>query len=154
VASPSQARNAIKRSLKALIDPKPSKAQVDQIWAYFGSACSYCGEPQESAARKAHIDHLVAEAEGGSNQLCNLVLSCASCNGDEKRDLPWQAFLQTKCTCPDVAAARQQKIQSWASRGQAQLTPQQQASIQQAFDQVNSVYSQVVAELRHLHSNH
>ena len=65
--TPSQARNAIKRSLKALIDPKITKADKALIWEYFENSCAYCGCGLKLNERKAHIDHVIPESEGGSN---------------------------------------------------------------------------------------
>jgi len=90
--TPSQARNAIKRSLKALIDPKPNKAAKEKIWQFFDYQCAYCARKLSPKDRNAHIDHVIAESDGGSNQLCNLILTCAICNGDEKREMEWQTF--------------------------------------------------------------
>ena len=49
------------------------------------------------------MDHAVAD---GGNQLGNLILSCAICNGDEKLDEHWRTFLERKVPDPDVRAAR------------------------------------------------
>ena len=78
--TPPQARNAIKKCLKAVIDPKPNKLEIDRLWEYFGARCAYCGQQMERASRVAHKDHLIAEADGGRNQLGNLVLSFLESN--------------------------------------------------------------------------
>jgi len=95
--SPSQARNAIKRCLKSVIDPKPDKAGIDQLWEHFDARCAYCGQDLDRASREGHVDHLIAETDGGCNRLGNRVLSCGTCNGDEKRELDWEEFLAAKC---------------------------------------------------------
>jgi hypothetical protein len=43
--------------------------------------------------RRGHVDHATI---GGGNQLGNLILACSRCNGGEKRDQDWQAFLFLK----------------------------------------------------------
>lgn len=45
------------------------------ISAYSGK-CQYCGQ----AAEPAHIDHIVARANGGADDLLNFTLACESCN--------------------------------------------------------------------------
>ena len=149
--TPSQARNAIKKSLKELIDPKPTKAQQDQIWQYFENQCAYCGCDLIRKERKAHLDHVVADADGGSNRLCNLILSCATCNGDEKREMDWQTFLLQKCQGKTPAyQQRHNRITQWFAEqgGSAVITNQQQAQLESAFNTVNAIYSDVVAELK------
>lgn len=116
--TPSQARNAIKRSLKALIDPKPSKVEKEKIWLYFENQCAYCGCKLNPKERKAHLDHVVAESDGGSNQLGNLILTCAICNGDEKREMDWKEFLLQKCQVDNQGETPEyhqsyQKINNW-----------------------------------------
>ena len=153
--TPSQARNAIKRSLKALIDPKISKADKTTIWQYFENSCAYCGFGLNTNERKAHIDHVIPESEGGSNRLCNLILSCSTCNGDEKRDMPWQNFLATKY---DVKSKkykqRYDKITAWfeLQQGSATITNAQQAQLKSAFDEINASYSKVVEQIKQTNS--
>jgi 5-methylcytosine-specific restriction endonuclease McrA len=43
-----------------------------------GWKCAYC--KCEVSMETGHADHLVPLSQGGSDELCNLVASCASCN--------------------------------------------------------------------------
>lgn len=152
--TPSQARNAIKRSLKALIDPMPSKVEKNQIRSYFENKCAYCGCELKPKERKAHLDHVVAEADGGSNGLCNLILTCAICNGDEKRDMDWQTFLLQKCHGETAEYhQRYKKITTWFAEqgGSATISQVQQAQLESAFNTVDALYSDVVVQLRKQH---
>jgi hypothetical protein len=56
------------------------------------------------------MDHAVP---GGGNHIGNLVLACATCNGDEKLGKDWVGFLTRKVADPDVRAARQRRIEEW-----------------------------------------
>ena len=47
-------------------------------FAYYGSRCAYC--LCNISTRKAHRDHVLAQANGGGNWACNLVPACSSCN--------------------------------------------------------------------------
>ncbi len=149
--TPSQARNAIKRSLKALIDPKITKTDKAVIWQYFENRCAYCGCGLNPTERKAHIDHVLPESEGGSNQLCNLILTCPTCNGDEKREMPWQEFLATK---HDVRSKkykrRHEKITAWfeLNSGSPTITTKQQEQLTAAFTEINACYSKVVEQIK------
>jgi 5-methylcytosine-specific restriction endonuclease McrA len=40
--------------------------------------CAQCGQPQSAAGCQA--DHIVAQADGGSDELSNLQILCATCN--------------------------------------------------------------------------
>lgn len=106
--SPSQAKNRMTRALKTILDPPPTSRTP--IWEYFAAECAYCGRALDRAARFGDIDH--ADADGG-NHLGNLVLACPRCNGDEKRDTPWDEFLDLKVTDSILRERRRQKIINW-----------------------------------------
>lgn len=44
-----------------------------------GFVCAYCGKHLEG--KDATADHIVAKANGGTDDAWNLVASCVSCNG-------------------------------------------------------------------------
>lgn len=110
------AKNKIKRCLVAVIDPHPSKTEKDGLWEYFDSKCAYCGEAIERKSRIGHLDHVLAAAEGGSNNIHNFVLSCAKCNGDEKREENWDSFLKKKSKDEYIFKARHKKISEWIAK--------------------------------------
>lgn len=114
--TPSRAKNAIRRSLRDLADPPLSDSAKHQIWEYFGSECVYCGAALLRSERKGHIDHLVSCSVGGTNHASNRVLSCGACNGDEKRDAPWDSFLKRKAADPATFSARHAKMQAWVAQ--------------------------------------
>ncbi len=113
--TPSAAKNAIRRALTGVVDPHPNVSQVHRIWAFFKSSCAYCGKSLVRGNRDAHIDHLISSGAGGSNALGNFVLSCGTCNGDEKRDEQWESFLRKKN--PDAATfdLRKSQIEAWVT---------------------------------------
>lgn len=45
-----------------------------------GNCCEYCLLSQEDNLFAFHIDHVISEKHGGSNNNDNLCLSCPSCN--------------------------------------------------------------------------
>ena len=138
--TPSQARNAIKKSLKGIIDPKPTKDEKELIWHYFDYQCAYCGCTLNPKERQAHLDHVIAESDGGSNHLCNLILTCAICNGDDKREMDWQAFLLQKCQGETTTyQQRHKKIIRWFEEqgGSIKITNEQQMQIDTAFNKIN-----------------
>ncbi len=110
VPTVSNAKNRMRRVINAIVDPPPRNEQP--IWDHFGSACAYCGVELDRTGRQAHMDHAVA---GAGNQLGNLILSCATCNGDEKLNQHWRTFLERKVTDPDVRAARTMRIEDWVA---------------------------------------
>ena len=115
----------MRRSLVAIYDPHPSKTEVNELWKYFESRCAYCGEPIERESRTGHLDHLVPSSEGGSNNIHNHALSCARCNGDEKREESWNSFLATKSENPSVHEERKAKIECWQALAPAQSKNQE-----------------------------
>ena len=103
---PSQ--NLMRRAVDEILDPSPR--DIDPLWKHFDSCCAYCGKPLSRELREGHRDHAVA---GGGNGLGNLVLSCGSCNGDEKREASWHGFLEQKTIDPDMRSVRQARIEAW-----------------------------------------
>jgi hypothetical protein len=88
----SQVKNLMRRALKDLVDPPASESEQNRLRVHFHNECAYCGAP--AGPRQGHIDH--AEP-GEGNSAGNLLLACAVCNGDEKREMGWEAFLMAKC---------------------------------------------------------
>lgn len=151
--TPSQARNSIKKCLKALIDPKPKNNDKNQIWAFFKNKCAYCGLLLTQESRKGHIDHLHSEMEGGSNRLSNLVLTCATCNGDEKRELNWKEFLFEKCGEDNkLYQERSTKIYNWIkiNGGNPILSEKEKDILETEFIKINQVLTKSVESLRSL----
>jgi hypothetical protein len=101
------------------LDPHPSRHDVDRLWAYFNSSCAYCGVRIPRESRGGHLDHVVAASLGGGNSIHNFVLSCARCNGDEKREAPWERFLADKCPYVEVASERRARIIDWLAQAPA-----------------------------------
>lgn len=110
VPTVSNAKNRMRRVINAILDPPPRNEQP--IWDHFDSACAYCGLELGRQGRKAHMDHAVAD---GGNQLGNLILSCAVCNGDEKLNEHWRTFLARKVADPDLRTARIKRIEEWVA---------------------------------------
>jgi hypothetical protein len=149
--TPSQARNAIRKCLKSIIDPRPDKHDVDRLWNYFGTCCAYCSQQLDRGLRNAHVDHLVAESTGGSNRSANLVLSCGQCHGDEKREASWEDFLVNKCgDNSHELQLRRTRILDWIeSNGSVQgLANHQIELIEAAFNRINTTFTACVGELR------
>lgn len=114
--TPSMAKNSMRRCLVAILDPHPSPSEIAELWSYFESSCAYCGIPLDRASRNGHLDHILPTAMGGSNDIHNHLLSCARCNGDEKREEEWASFLARKVTDTAVAAERRAHILAWIGR--------------------------------------
>jgi len=147
--TPSQARNAIKRALKEIVDPTPSEKEIMKLWDYFGSTCCYCGKSIVPDDRTGHIDHLVPESQGGKNSIENRVLSCSRCNGDEKLDLNWESFLQRICGDDSrLCNLRKDKIEKWINKRHLTITVANKKDIESAFEEVDTILSNVIARLR------
>jgi 5-methylcytosine-specific restriction endonuclease McrA len=103
-----QAKNRMRRTVEEILDPGPRN--VDAVWGHFGARCAYCGQGLSRDRREGHVDH--ADPYGG-NDLGNLVLACASCNGDEKREESWHGFLRRKTPDDALFAEREGRIRAW-----------------------------------------
>ncbi|WP_087016378.1 HNH endonuclease [Thaumasiovibrio subtropicus] len=114
--TPSMAKNKIKRSLGAIIDPHPTERDKTMLWDYFNNSCAYCGLTMERKSRVGHLDHVVPTSEGGNNSIFNHVLSCSICNGDEKREMDWLEFLTIKVDCTETLINRRSLIETWLAK--------------------------------------
>lgn len=115
--TPSTAKNHMRRTLAALLDPQPKAPDIASLWEHFESSCAYCGRNLDRSRREGHRDHLVSHADGGGNSIYNSVLACAQCNGNEKRESDWKVFLLAKAKTPDVFRVRKVVIDSWRRKG-------------------------------------
>lgn len=105
----SQATNIMRRALRDLIDEVPSDAQQLLLREHFGHRCCYCGAPAPHGV--GHIDH--ADPKRG-NGIGNLLLACRTCNGNQKREMPWAEFLAvTIGTDVCLHAERDTRIRAW-----------------------------------------
>ncbi len=114
--SPSLAKNMMRRSLRAVIDPHPGHDEIARAWEFFGRQCIYCGKAIDLGSKEMHLDHLDSETIGGANHISNRVPACATCNEKEKRELPWAEFLERKSSSPEVHKTRRQKILDWMNQ--------------------------------------
>lgn len=153
--TPSMAKNKMRRCLAAILDPHPSRTEIDALWQYFDSRCAYCGLELDRVARVGHIDHIFPTSEGGTNDIHNHVLACAACNGDEKRERPWKAFLMQKAKNQVDSTSRAAKIEEWLSRspGRVQLDEQTQVQAAEIVDQAITNFEAAVERMRTLRNN-
>lgn len=150
--TPSQARNAIKRALSGVLDPHPNASQVHRIWAFFDSSCAYCGKILVRGDRDGHIDHLVSLTAGGSNALSNFVLACSICNGDEKRDEHWEAFLRKKAADKATYKARKDRVDKWMASCETALivAPAVSESMNQEIERAVAAFDFALERIRQL----
>lgn len=150
--TPSMAKNKIRRSLSAIIDPHPTAAEVNELWSYFASSCAYCGVGIDRASRTGHMDHVDSSALGGSNRVHNHVLACAKCNGDEKREEHWISFLTRKAG--SNAEERRMRIEAWAARGSKApgIDPAVRAQAEAIIERTLGSFDDAVSQLRRLRS--
>ncbi len=121
--TPSQARNAIKRALVEIVDPKPKRSEIDSMWKHFARSCAFCGFALDRKDRVGHADHLIPASKGGHNHIYNRVLACAECNGDSKLDSDWEVFLQQRCNGTEQEKqGRKECIQRWQKTKKAECT--------------------------------
>ena len=111
--TPGYVKNMIRRSLREIVDPSPTREDEKQIWKFFDCKCAYCGKPLLKSQKEGHIDHLTPASLGGFNHISNRVLSCATCNEAEKLDRAWQEFILGKNQDQEIARKRIDRIREW-----------------------------------------
>lgn len=69
------------------------------VWEDSGRMCHYCDKPLPKPGTKSgkgtHLDHKIAHALGGSDDLSNLLVSCKVCNR-EKGKADYEDFLSRR----------------------------------------------------------
>ncbi len=109
---PSQAKNSIRRALYGALDRRITELELNKLWHFFESRCAYCGKRLDRSKREGHVDHLLAVAHRGDNNISNCVLACAECNGDKKREMDWDDFLREVNQGKEFAK-RRDRIIAW-----------------------------------------
>ena len=93
------------------------------------------------------VDHLMS---GGTNHISNRVLSCAACNGDEKRDEDRLVFLRKKTPDQELFERRRKRIESCYEATKSQEQSKIDAHVQREIDHAISAFDSAVANLRQL----
>ncbi|MCC6491904.1 MAG: HNH endonuclease [Pirellulales bacterium] len=57
-----------------------STAQREEVRQRAGGRCGYCRLPEQADEWPFHIDHVIAQQHGGSNDIGNLCWACSRCN--------------------------------------------------------------------------
>ena len=147
------AKNQIRRCLQALVEAHPTPAEIGELWLYFRSECAYCGTELNRAARTGHLDHVVAQSVGGSNGVHNHVLSCALCNGDEKREQHWEPFLLSKVLNPVHMAERRSRIEAWLARAPQSTARTDRMQEEAVIAEAVSAFDNAVKKMRLLRAS-
>ena len=149
--TPGYVKNMIRRSLREIVDPSPTKEDEERICKFFDCKCAYCNKPLRQLQKEGHIDHLIPASLGGPNHISNRVLSCATCNESEKLDAAWQEFILQKNQDPEVARTRTAKIRAWQKlNGEPLLDKNKLREIERLSESVISYYDAKVEEARRL----
>lgn len=150
--SPSLAKNMIRRSLRGILDPHPSKQELKQLWQYFNARCAYC-DCQVGVQEKDHqIDHL---NPNGGNHLSNRVLACSNCNEKEKRDSAWEAFLRTKAQSEEDFHVRSDRILAWTRRTKVEpkITSDEWRAVDLEIAAVIEAYDKAMQRIRKIRND-
>ena len=153
--TPSQARNAIKKALVEIVDPKPKKSEIDDMWKHFSEKCAFCGTSLRREDRVGHADHLIPASKGGHNHIFNRVLACANCNGDSKLDTDWMEFLGQSPGTEDEKTGRRDRIEKWQAQHKAQcaVDTRQIAGALNAAEEAITAFNQACDTVRALRSH-
>jgi hypothetical protein len=142
----SMAKNSMRRAIREVLDPSPGALEKSRIREHFNHQCAYCGINLDPRTREAHFDH--ADPAAG-NGLYNLVLACATCNGDQKLAEHWYPFLRRKA--PESAfVSRRFRIEAWVN----QATPLRihTAEVESARERIENLVEQFATECSRLRS--
>lgn len=150
-SNPPYVKNMIRRSLREIVDPSPTRKDEEKIWKFFDCKCAYCGKPLRKLQKEGHIDHLFPATLGGPNHISNRVLSCATCNEAEKLDTAWQEFILRKNQDPEVARTRIARIREWQQlNGEPLLDKNKLCEIERLSESAIAYYDTKVEKARRL----
>lgn len=125
-------------------------AKRQRLWVEQDGKCHYCDSetilPKQGtkipSKLLATLDHIITQAEGGTDSLRNMVIACASCN-NKRGDLPYDYFLHLMRS-PEAMAAHQKKLgQEKAKRDEAR-----RAAGQARHDELVSIEQAAARERR------
>lgn len=98
--------------------PRPNLRQRFDVLAASGFRCDYCGVSRRD--KRLSVDHVTAQARGGSHERANLVAACVDCNlGKSDRPIPFPRFARLTatdrwdcCTCdaPALEASPEEPV--------------------------------------------
>ena len=145
--SPSQAKNFIARSLRAVADPHPSGTALHELWKHFNNQCAYCGLKLRPGMEDASYDHLLPN---GGNHLGNIVLACGRCNEYEKLNTDWDAFLRKKATTSKLYGERRSRILDWQKFHKRDHSQVNQVLLEQSEDCIRRAVKSFDRELSKL----
>ena len=95
---------------------KPKRTQIStrsrfEVFKRDGFTCQYCGATPPEVV--LHVDHIVAVANGGGNDMGNLLTSCARCNLG-KSAVPLDSVPETLGNTAAEAAERARQVRAYA----------------------------------------
>lgn len=91
-----------------------SKSVRFEVFKRDGFQCQYCGAKAPEAV--LHVDHVKPVAEGGTNDLLNLVTACQPCNlGKGARELSDDSALQKQRSQLDALNQRREQLEMLVS---------------------------------------
>ena len=148
--TPSQVKRAIRCSLAAILDPELTNSERKRVAEFFAYACAFCGVALPASSR-AHMDHLISIAVGGTNHISNRVLACPVCNGDQKLERDWREFLRYKTGGGKVFEERETRILDWReqnSNSSRALSPAQKILLRDQTERVVAACESAIEALR------
>jgi len=57
--TPGYVKNMIRRSLREIVDPSPTKEDKERIWKFFANKCAYCGKPLRKLLTASASTHMI-----------------------------------------------------------------------------------------------
>jgi hypothetical protein len=144
--SPPWAKNMIRRSLRTVLDPMPSKSDEALLWAHFNERCAFCDRHLPYGDVHRRLDHL----KSGVNHISNRVPACGQCNDKEKRDRDWEVFLREKAgTDADAFERRRERINAWIAKTAAEA-PALPTGVEEAVREACNAFDAAVGKVKGL----
>jgi hypothetical protein len=124
-------------NLEQLRKPMSKKFRFD-VFKRDGFQCQYCGNVPPKVILE--VDHIDPVANGGENDLDNLITACFDCNRG-KSDRLLSSIPKTVTEKAEILVEREEQLKAYQ-----QIVRQKQLRIEDEIDRVSDIYSMFVPE--------
>lgn len=116
-------RTLYRRKMRIAAAGTFKESDIKELLEVQNNSCYYCGNEFKTAKGRIdyHIDHYHSVADGGRNEIANLVLACPPCNNLKSRESGSSFSLKVSKTFTDSDRKKVRNIKLRVSRFKAKL---------------------------------
>lgn len=117
-------RTLYRRKMRIAAAGTFKESDIKELLVAQNNCCYYCGNEFKSVKDKIdyHIDHYRSVADGGRNEIANLVLACPPCNNLKSKEYGSSFSLRVSKTLTESNRKKVKNLKQRVSRFKAKLT--------------------------------